>query len=439
MLFMVMTFAASTLYVEHRVGRVDHEVENIIGISAPSVRELSAARTELRRIETGVGRQIGARLGNLPSDRWRLAGWRASLERHLAIYERLPFYEGERELYLQLKTVMVDIFSGVDRALALTDADQIVEARKVIRFEIDGSVERADHLIQQLESINNDRALESAVTIAKIRRRATIVAELLDSGSALMALVLALFTVRTVRITQRLRDQERKLAEQRAEELDRFSAVAAHDLKTPLASIMINSELALEAPELSERSLAKIRRAARSMGTMIDALLEVARGELQKPGATSVAAVLNEVVEQLTPLARDKNIEISVEPFARELTTECGAGVLSSVLGNLLQNAVKYAGGGEHPVARVIVRVGLRGRFVRCEIEDNGPGVPAGMERAIFDTFVRGDRSAVTPGLGLGLATVKRLVESNHGRVGFAPAPQRGSLFWIELPRADVV
>jgi signal transduction histidine kinase len=89
---------------------------------------------------------------------------------------------------------------------------------------------------------------------------------------------------------------------------------------------------------------------------------------------------------------------------------------------------------GNSKVRRVIVAVELSdARSCRLSVRDTGPGLPPGMEGAVFDPYVRASNKI--PGLGLGLATVKRLVDAHGGRVGVAPARPSGSLFWVELPR----
>ena len=72
---------------------------------------------------------------------------------------------------------------------------------------------------------------------------------------------------------------------------------------------------------------------------------------------------------------------------------------------------------------------------VRLIVEDSGPGIPAGMEHAIFEPYVRASATD-EDGIGLGLATVKRIVESRAGRVGVSSSPRLGAMFWVELPLA---
>jgi signal transduction histidine kinase len=72
---------------------------------------------------------------------------------------------------------------------------------------------------------------------------------------------------------------------------------------------------------------------------------------------------------------------------------------------------------------------------VRFEVDDTGPGIPVEEQAAVFEPYVRG-KGAHVAGLGLGLATVRRLVEANGGRVGVASQPGRGARFWFTLPAA---
>jgi signal transduction histidine kinase len=88
---------------------------------------------------------------------------------------------------------------------------------------------------------------------------------------------------------------------------------------------------------------------------------------------------------------------------------------------------------GSGDVRRVTVRARREDRGLRLEVEDTGSGIPPELQASVFEPFVRGQHQSVN-GTGLGLATVKRLVESHRGAVGMQSAYGRGSLFWVELP-----
>src|SRR5262249_49925731 len=114
----------------------------------------------------------------------------------------------------------------------------------------------------------------------------------------------------------------------------------------------------------------------------------------------------------------------------------CNPGVLNSLVSNLVRNAVKYIGRG--PERHVEVRVVDRGDRARFEVEDNGPGLPRDIEQRVFEPYVRAPDTRQR-GIGLGLATVKRLAEAHGGSVGFRSIPGAGCTFWFELPKPERV
>jgi signal transduction histidine kinase len=108
--------------------------------------------------------------------------------------------------------------------------------------------------------------------------------------------------------------------------------------------------------------------------------------------------------------------------------------MLASIVSNLVRNAVKYVG--DAPERRVAVRARRLDGVVRIEVEDNGPGLPEGLGSRSFEPFVRGAGSR-EPGIGLGLATVKKVTEAHGGKVDVRSVPGRGARFGIELPAAE--
>ena len=116
------------------------------------------------------------------------------------------------------------------------------------------------------------------------------------------------------------------------------------------------------------------------------------------------------------------------------VSAACNRGVLTSVVSNLMRNAEKYMS--DSPVRRITLRVAESGPLVRVEVEDTGPGVAPEIREAIFEPYVRAD-GATQPGLGLGLATVKRLCVAHGGEVGVRSTLGQGSTFWFTLPRVQ--
>jgi signal transduction histidine kinase len=138
-----------------------------------------------------------------------------------------------------------------------------------------------------------------------------------------------------------------------------------------------------------------------------------------------------EAVDRLRPVAEQAGVELRVAEAA-PCVAACGAGVLTSLVSNLVLNAIKYMG--DRPVRRVEVRVLDGGSAVRVEVEDTGSGVAPALAERIFLPYVRGPASGVE-GLGLGLATVQRLADGHGGNAGVRSSPGEGSVFWFELPK----
>jgi signal transduction histidine kinase len=123
-------------------------------------------------------------------------------------------------------------------------------------------------------------------------------------------------------------------------------------------------------------------------------------------------------------------IEVDLAP---DLVVGCGAGILTSIVSNLVRNAVKYVGDGAG--RRVTVRARPGGLLVRLEVEDDGPGLPPSLGANVFQPYVRGP-STGKPGIGLGLATVKKVTEAHGGRIEVRSAPGQGCRFEVDLPVA---
>ena len=134
-------------------------------------------------------------------------------------------------------------------------------------------------------------------------------------------------------------------------------------------------------------------------------------------------------MEDAQPVAQAAGIELTSEPFA-SCEVACEPGVLTVLVSNLVNNAIKFMD--ESEVRHIEVRAQGDSRRVRVEVEDTGPGFPRGFEAIIFDPYARATTRA--PGLGLGLATVKRLVDAHGGKVGVVQREGVGTLFWFELP-----
>lgn len=104
--------------------------------------------------------------------------------------------------------------------------------------------------------------------------------------------------------------------------------------------------------------------------------------------------------------------------------------LIERVLGNLLENATKYTPSG----SRIVIAAEVSGQFLQASVYDNGPGLPLGKEEAIFEKFTRGERESATPGVGLGLAICRAIVEAHGGTISAGHSPEGGASIVLTLP-----
>jgi len=232
-----------------------------------------------------------------------------------------------------------------------------------------------------------------------------------------------------------------KLAARRADELEQFAGRVAHDILGPLTSAKMALTYAGEHTDDQgvQRMLARGNRGVARVSTIVDGLLRFARaGARPEPGvSTRVRPTLEAILAELEPLAAQAHAQLIAGPLP-ECAVACNAGVLTSLVENLVRNALKYMG--ERPYRRVVLRV-LCGAghawLVRFEVEDTGPGIAPSLLESVFEPYLRADETGQA-GIGLGLATVRRISEAHGGRAGATSTVGVGSTFWFELPRADL-
>jgi two-component system, NtrC family, sensor kinase len=224
--------------------------------------------------------------------------------------------------------------------------------------------------------------------------------------------------------------------EQKNKELEAFSYSVSHDLRTPLRSIDGFSQALLEdcgekLDETGREHLARIRVAAQRMGELIDDLLSLSRVSRSD---------LHPTVVSLSDLARSVSDEMRLKPplrqaewvIAPDLVVEADARLLRVLLENLLGNAWKFTSNTPHPRIEVTWEGGVERRYL---VRDNGVGFEMKYARKLFNPFQRLHSDAEFPGTGIGLATVRRIVERHGGVIGADSEPNRGATFWFTLPR----
>lgn len=224
---------------------------------------------------------------------------------------------------------------------------------------------------------------------------------------------------------------------------DEFLSIASHELKTPLTSLKLQSQMFQRHLERNDREAFSPDRIKRFMGEadkqvsrltrLVDDMLDISRirtGRLSiSPEKVEIAAVVKDVVERMKP--HFPSLEIGSfeggEVFCDRLRIE-------QVITNILNNALRYGKG--RPV-----KVDLRrdGDHVSIAVTDNGMGIPDEFRDKIFTRFQRAVPASEVSGLGLGLYISKQIVEAHQGKISVESALDQGSCFTVKIPRGEVV
>ena len=202
----------------------------------------------------------------------------------------------------------------------------------------------------------------------------------------------------------------------------RFIGDAAHQLKTPLAGLRTQAELALREPNRADLKigLRQLSRSAEQTARLVDQLLALARAEHHRIGLPMHIVKLNSLAKEVCAdwvvAAIARNIDLGFDGNDSALPIEGHTIVLREMMNNLIDNALRYTPAG----GRVTVRVsGSVLGAVRLEVEDNGVGISEGDQQLVFDRFYRVLGNA-SDGSGLGLAIVKEIAEQHNAQITIA-------------------
>lgn len=214
---------------------------------------------------------------------------------------------------------------------------------------------------------------------------------------------------------------------------NRFIANAAHQLRTPLAGIKTQVEVALRQgdPEQIRHSLRQLQASNDRTIHLVNQLLALARAEptLEAPAVpVDLVAVASEAASEWVPVALRKHIDLGFESALAAAPFRGNRLLLGEMLNNLIDNAIRYTpAGGE-----ITVGVADDAGQVVLSVQDDGPGVPPAERERIFERFHRMADSA-EDGCGLGLAIVREIAHLHGGEVTLADSP-RGARFEVRLP-----
>ncbi|HEX8601502.1 MAG TPA: DUF4118 domain-containing protein [Pseudoduganella sp.] len=213
-------------------------------------------------------------------------------------------------------------------------------------------------------------------------------------------------------------------------------AALSHDLRTPLTSLVgLAESLAMSKPVLSaaQMDLARaLQEETVRMSTLVANLLDMARIE---SGAVRLNLQWQALEETVGSALRASRTLLAGHRVVTQLPADLplvryDAVLVERVLCNLLENAAKYTPAG----STITLGARIGDGMLAVTVADNGPGLPAGQEEAIFEKFTRGERESARPGVGLGLAICRAIVEAHGGSITAHRSPQDGAAFVFTLP-----
>jgi signal transduction histidine kinase len=236
-------------------------------------------------------------------------------------------------------------------------------------------------------------------------------------------------------------NEEMRIASQKTD----FVSNVSHELKTPLTSIRMFSELLRDAenpdPDKTRQYSGVISKEAARLSRLINRLLDFSRldrGELQlRPERIDLSALAQETVADYRPQLEAVGMSVRLtSPAAGGPIVAVDRDALSQVIVNLLSNAGKYAAEGRE----VLVEVASAGDKACLSVTDHGPGISRAHQRRIFEKFYRIDDSITSgvEGSGIGLALCRQIAELHAGTIRYDAGKGGGSTFLIELPLASL-
>lgn len=418
----VLSFVAATAFVHWEMSAIDDAALEIADDAAPGIEDLATARSDLRTLTVALRHNRTAHV----YDATHVEDSRRIVDRAVEGYLKRPILPGDRKNWDDVHRTRERLDATLlryERAARSDDAETVGALDPEI---MTATGELGDAITAALEA-SAARARESALRIRHLRSQSSHVAVGLDVVCTLIALLGAWLVHRIARA-------DRESREGRAKEMEDFAGRIAHDILSPLGAISFALDLVKRTDDpkqrerITDRGISSLDRIQR----LVAGLLEFARagGKPTSDVSADVGRTIADLVAELSVDAEAKRVQLTSKQEG-DLVAACNPGVLTSLVANLARNAMKYLGDAKE--RRIEIRAAKHGRCVRVEVEDTGPGLPPSLAKRVFDPYVRAANTNEA-GIGLGLATVKRLAEAHGGTVGVTSEPGNGATFWFELP-----
>jgi signal transduction histidine kinase len=250
----------------------------------------------------------------------------------------------------------------------------------------------------------------------------------------ILTAVLFTLAVLVVRSFERLAEASRMKTE--------FVSIVSHQLRAPLSNMKWAMEYIfsgrlgkVDAQQLMYFKI--IKENNDRMRELVEDLLMVSRIEQNRLPQNKQVFSLREMIEKkatlLLPYLRATNTKIETDFKTGEDLVFVDPSQIGIVLDNLIDNAIRYS----KEKGEIRIRTEQSNNFIRCEIEDDGVGIPAVDQRYIFEKFFRSENALKkeTQGSGLGLYIAKAIIERAGGKIGFSSQEEQGSIFWFIIPK----
>ena len=381
---------------------------------------------------------------------WQIESITAEASHLLAGYTITPFGDIERPLFNKVVATRPPYLAAVEKVLRLsqetTSAAAQVELQRV--FEPESRVYLAALHASTVHNLNeaNEAAREIQESVVSAKRSTMIEA----LSSLLLALISAFLLARVVAETEAAgrsiqvlnRELEGRVGEltELTQELEAFTYSVSHDLRAPLRHIDGFSKILLDqsAGQLNAaamRAMDRIRFGAQQMGLMIDDLLEFSRlgrrDVARRP--TDMRHLVDESLEILKPATEGRDIDFRIGELP---TLDCDPALIKHVIVNLLSNAIKFTRDNKPAIIEI-------GQIAADEtpvvyVRDNGVGFDMRYVDKLFGIFQRLHRREDFEGIGVGLATVQRVIHKHGGRVWAESEIGKGATFYFALKRVEI-
>ena len=216
----------------------------------------------------------------------------------------------------------------------------------------------------------------------------------------------------------------------------RFAADAAHELRTPLATLKAQAQIALKTNDIDEKNIAlnKLIKSVNHSTHIVQQLLTMSRlvpdSESIHLDYVNLPKITREILAMLAPSAIDKQVDLAFEPAKQVPQFPGNTTAIGILIRNLVDNAIRYCSIN----GRVLVKVYKQNKDVVLEVQDNGPGIPPELQARVFERYFRvlGNK---TPGSGLGLAIVQQILALHNGHISLeSPAEGTGLIVRVFFP-----